>query len=200
MPVMNGYDLARAVRTHERAQTGPACIIFGFTANAQPEEYQRCRDAGMDSCLFKPISLTTLAEQLAKIPTLPRQPVRVATAAFSIEGVYALTGGRPDQTRRLLAQLLSSSQEDRKELAATLGTGNRQDFRDIAHKIKGAARIIKASDVIEHCEALERACDEAASDEVIAARLQAIDSAMIELEQALRAQHIDEDPPPDPLL
>jgi two-component system, NarL family, sensor histidine kinase EvgS len=186
MPVMNGYDLARAVRFHERAHSLSACVILGFTANAQPEEYQRCRDAGMDNCLFKPISLTTLAEQLAKIPSLPRQPTPGGTSTFSIEGVHALTGGRPDQTRRLLTQLLSSSQDDRRELTA-ISHDNRQGLRDMAHKIKGAARIIQASEVLEHCEALEHACDEAASDEVIAAQLQAIDAAMVELEQALRA-------------
>jgi len=87
--------------------------------------------------------------------------------------------------------LLLSSQEDRKELAATMASGNRQSLGDMAHKIKGAARIIQASEVIEHCEALEDACNEAASAEVITARHQAIDAAMIELETALRAQQVD---------
>jgi two-component system sensor histidine kinase EvgS len=198
MPVMNGYDLSRAIRADEQAQAQPPCTILGFTANAQPEEYQRCRDAGMNSCLFKPISLTALAEQLAKIAVLPRQPTVATSAVFSLDSVQALTGGRPDQTRRLLAQLLSSSQDDRKELAAT-ASGNRQDLRDMAHKIKGAARIIQASEVIEHCEALEDASDEAASDEVIAARLQAIDAAMINLETALRT-HQDNPTSPNPLI
>jgi two-component system sensor histidine kinase EvgS len=187
MPVMNGYDLSRAIRAHEQAQAQRPCTIFGFTANAQPEEYQRCRDAGMNSCLFKPISLTALAEHLTKIPALPAQPTTATSALFSLDSVQALTGGRPDQTRRLLAQLLSSSQDDRKELT-TLPVGNRQDLRNMAHKIKGAARIIQAGDVIEHCEALEDACDEEASNEVIAARLQAMETAMIDLETVLRAQ------------
>lgn len=189
MPVMNGYDLTRAIRAHEQAQSRPHCTILGFTANAQPEEFQRCRDAGMDGCLFKPISLTALNEQLAKITPLPPHSTKIATAVFNVDGINALTAGRPELIQRLLAQLLSSSQEDRKELAATVIESNRQSLRDMAHKIKGAARIIQARDVIEHCEALEDACDEATSDEVIAARLQAIDAAMIELEQALRAQH-----------
>lgn len=188
MPVMNGYDLTRAIRAHEQAHSRPRCTILGFTANAQPEELHRCRNAGMDACLFKPISLKALDEELAKIIPLPQRPPKNVFAAFSVDGLNMLTGGRPELIQRLLDQLLRSSQDDRMELAETIEAGNRQSIRDMAHKIKGVARIIQASEVIEHCEALEDACDEATLDEVIAARHKAIDTAMIELEQALRAQ------------
>jgi len=191
MPVMNGYDLTRAIRAHEQEKSRPRCTILGFTANAQPEEFLRCRNAGMDACLFKPISLTALHEELAKVNPLPQRPRQNIFAAFSVDGLNMLTGGRPEMIQRLLAQLLLSSQEDRKELAATMANGNRQSLSDMAHKIKGAARIIQASGVIEHCEALEDACNEAASAEVIIARHQAIDAAMAELERALRAQQVD---------
>jgi two-component system sensor histidine kinase EvgS len=193
MPVMNGYDLTRAIRAHEQAHSRPRCTILGFTANAQPEELHRCRNAGMDACLFKPISLKALNEELAKIIPLPQRPPKNVFAAFSVDGLNMLTGGRPELIQRLLDQLLRSSQEDRMELAETIEAGNRQTIRDMAHKIKGVARIIQASEVIEHCEALEDACDEATLDEVIAARHKAIDTAMIELEQALRAQQASDE-------
>lgn len=70
MPIMNGYELARSIREHEQREDITPCIILGFTANAQPEEKQRCRDAGMNDCLFKPISLTTLERHLAEITPL----------------------------------------------------------------------------------------------------------------------------------
>ncbi|MGV8917089.1 MAG: transporter substrate-binding domain-containing protein [Pseudomonas sp.] len=194
MPVMNGYDLSRAIRAHEQQHALPHCTILGFTANAQPEEYQRCRDAGMDNCLFKPISLTELHDQLARTDSLAVEPEATAvlaapvTSAFSIDGINALTGGRPEMIERLLAQLLRSSSDDRQELAASSAHGDRQQLRDLAHKIKGAARIIHARAVIEHCEALEDACATAATDEVIANCMNAIDTAMLTLEHALRAQ------------
>ncbi|WP_397453440.1 ATP-binding protein [Pseudomonas sp. NA-150] len=192
MPVMNGYDLARAIRAYEQQHSTAHCTILGFTANAQPEEYQRCRDAGMDSCLFKPISLTALNEQLARIVPLPleTEPPAAPTAnpVFSIDGINTLTGGRPEMIQRLLVQLLRSSQDDRQELAAGSAKGDRQHLRDMAHKIKGAARIIQARAVIEQCEALEIACEAEAAEKVIATCLQAIDTAMLALEQALRAQ------------
>ncbi|MCF5105002.1 response regulator, partial [Pseudomonas proteolytica] len=64
MPIMNGYDLASAIRAEEARLQLPRCLIIGLTANALPEEKQRCLDSGMDDCLFKPISLRDLSERL----------------------------------------------------------------------------------------------------------------------------------------
>lgn len=62
MPVMNGYELARAIRRQECQTQQRPCTVLGFTANAQPEEIQRCKQAGMDDCLFKPLTLTALSQ------------------------------------------------------------------------------------------------------------------------------------------
>ncbi|MBX7276736.1 hypothetical protein K2E96_18920 [Pseudomonas sp. ERGC3:05] len=54
MPILDDYELARAIRTYELINNMPPCKIFGFTANAQQEGKARRRDAYMDNCLFKP--------------------------------------------------------------------------------------------------------------------------------------------------
>ena len=179
MPVMNGYDLTRHIRQHERTTALPRCPIWGFTANAQSEELQRCVQAGMDDCLFKPISLTTLSDQLAKLT-----PLAHPAAVFSTASIGSLTGERPDMVRRLLAQLLASSQEDRQALAGLNAGSQRNEIREMAHRIKGAARIIRASKVIDTCESLEAACASASDAELISSR-GAVERAMRELEDAL---------------
>lgn len=192
MPVMNGYNLTRAIRTHEQAHERQRCTIWGFTANAQPEEKQRCQEAGMDDCLFKPISLTSLSERLSNVhprnePVEPEHSLPPASPeAFNMGSVSALTGERPDMTRRLLEQLLASSEEDRHELKAVASDPG--ELRRLAHRIKGAARIIRAARVIETCEALEDADLDTATEEVIRERQQAVESAMLNLEQALRQE------------
>jgi two-component system sensor histidine kinase EvgS len=198
MPVMNGYDLSRSIRTHEQTHLLAPCSIFGFTANAQPEEYQRCRDAGMNTCLFKPIGLNALTEQLATVKPLsvyeaPQSPPTVSSPVFSIEGINALTGGKPELIQRLLSQLLASSQDDRIELEAIESNDDHRSLGDMAHKIKGAAQIIQASNVITRCEALEAACIETASNAVINERRQAIYTAMTELELSLGRQQAGAD-------
>lgn len=182
MPVMNGYELTRAIRQHEKLTHRPACTVLGFTANAQPEEILRCKQAGMNECLFKPLSLNSLSQWVNSVQPLFRAP------AFNLKGLALLTGDNPSQTQRLLAELLNSSRTDRQELQALSLTRDHPALAAIAHKIKGAARIAQAPRLIDCCDALEQACLQALPEEEIARRCQASHLAILELEQALEQQ------------
>lgn len=183
MPVMNGYELTRAIRQNEQQRQLPPCTILGFTANAQPEEKNRCKEVGMNDCLFKPISLTALNQRLAELKPLP------SSSAFNLDGLHLLTGGDPQFVQRLLAELLNSTRQDRQELLALPEEGEQQALIDIAHKIKGAARMVQAFALTDHCEALEQSCIEGADIENINACRKAIEHSMIELERALSERH-----------
>eukprot|EP01132_Coremiostelium_polycephalum_P016724 gene16724-20085_t len=183
MPIMNGYELSHSIREYEEREQKTPCVILGFTANAQPEEKQRCFDAGMNDCLFKPISLTALEQHLAQVDPLPTRNV------FTLQSLDAMTGGDPQLSRRLLEELLSSSRNDRVELMAMLARQAAPgDLIDQAHKIKGAARIIQADTLSGQCEALEQACGERETPHVIEAGIKAIEKSMLELERMLQMQ------------
>ncbi|PAA30096.1 hypothetical protein CJU72_02035 [Pseudomonas fragi] len=152
MPVLNGYELTRAIRKHELASSQRPCTVLGFTANAQPEERQRCKQAGMDDCLFKPISLTLLSQRLAML-----EPLFHCPEAFNADALSPLTGGDKERTRLLLEELLRSNCQDLKTLLELPDNGELQTFVEIAHRIKGAARIVGAQSLINNCEALEQA-------------------------------------------
>ncbi|MDE6999995.1 MAG: response regulator [Lachnospiraceae bacterium] len=59
MPVMNGYDATRAIRSMARADAGTIPII-AMTANAFAEDEKEALDAGMDVHLAKPIDVELL--------------------------------------------------------------------------------------------------------------------------------------------
>jgi two-component system sensor histidine kinase EvgS len=179
---MNGYELARAIRDHEQQSHRPPCTVLGFTANAQPEERQRCKQAGMDDCLFKPLTLTALNQWVAGIVPTDRAP------AFSLKGLHLLTGGNPAMDLRLLTELLTSNRLDRQAMQALSRTNDPQLFLDMAHKIKGAARIVQATRLIDSCEVLEQACHEVFHHDKVAECREAVERAMLELEQALQQQ------------
>ncbi len=187
MPVMNGYELTRAIRRHEELTQRPACTVLGFTANAQPEEVLRCKRAGMNECLFKPLSLSVLSQWVASVQPILDAPV-LHTSAFNLQGLYALTGGNPAQTRRLLTELLKSSRIDRRDLQALSPGRDHQALAEMAHRIKGAARIAQASRLINSCDALEQACLQALPVEEIERRCKASNFAILELEKALEQQ------------
>ncbi|HEX7441362.1 MAG TPA: PAS domain-containing protein, partial [Caldimonas sp.] len=58
MPEMDGYELAAAIRAEERE--GHRTPIIAVTANALRDEELRCRAAGMDAYLTKPVRLPQL--------------------------------------------------------------------------------------------------------------------------------------------
>jgi len=178
MPVMNGYDLTRAIRQYEQASQQRPCTVLGFTANAQPEERQRCAMAGMDDCLFKPISLTLLSQHLAALV-----PLDTGNEAFNLESLNALSGGDNERKQRLLEELLRSNGQDLKALMHLPANGDLKPFADIAHRIKGAARIVGAAQLIKHCEILEHA----SPSNLIQARND-VQAAMQALEQVLARQ------------
>ncbi|NJJ58860.1 MULTISPECIES: transporter substrate-binding domain-containing protein [unclassified Pseudomonas] len=183
MPIMNGYELSRSIREYEQREQLTPCVVLGFTANAQPEEKQRCAQAGMDDCLFKPINLTALERQLAKISPQPTGLI------LDIGNFEALTGGDPHMCRLLLKELLSSSRQDRQELVALMAaqTGV-EDIIEQAHKIKGAARIVQASALASQCEALEQACARGDDRPLIEASVKSLEKLMLELERMLQVR------------
>jgi PAS domain S-box-containing protein len=63
MPVMDGLDATRAIRAMGGA-AGQTPII-ALTANVQPEQVLRCREAGMDGHVGKPIQVGELLTALA---------------------------------------------------------------------------------------------------------------------------------------
>lgn len=66
MPVMNGYEAARAIRAskHKRAKTIP---IIAMTANAFDDDVKAAIDSGMNAHLAKPIDMDKLKQLVIKI-------------------------------------------------------------------------------------------------------------------------------------
>ncbi|WP_367344758.1 transporter substrate-binding domain-containing protein [Stenotrophomonas bentonitica] len=65
MPVMDGYTLTRHIRERERG-SGQRMPVLALTASALVEDVQRCREAGMDDLLAKPVALATLRQALRR--------------------------------------------------------------------------------------------------------------------------------------
>ena len=66
MPVMNGYEAARAIRETDREDAGTIPVI-AMTANAFAEDIQAARDAGMTAHIAKPIDVGMLKNTLTRI-------------------------------------------------------------------------------------------------------------------------------------
>jgi signal transduction histidine kinase/CheY-like chemotaxis protein len=65
MPVMDGYELARAIRALERVDAGEIPII-AMTANAFDEDINKCMEAGMNDHIAKPLDPDKVYDTLLK--------------------------------------------------------------------------------------------------------------------------------------
>ncbi|QUN38668.1 response regulator [Burkholderia cenocepacia] len=61
MPVMDGYEAVRQIRTAER-DTGDSIPIVGLTATGSHDEINHSIDVGMNECLMKPVEIDELRE------------------------------------------------------------------------------------------------------------------------------------------
>jgi two-component system sensor histidine kinase EvgS len=189
MPVMNGYMLSKAIREEERLQNLAPCLILGFTANAQPEEKDRCLEAGMDDCLFKPISLKDLGARLASVTTgAEASPLKDETVLpvddIDLSSLEQLTRGDRESIKGLLGDLASSNGQDLVRLGELFKQHDLPGLSDLAHRVKGGARIVKALSLIACCEQLEVACNSLDHDEVTQS-VDALQDAMARLAEAL---------------
>ena len=66
MPIMNGYDAARAIRALEDKKLAQIPII-AMTANAFSEDVKNALNAGMNAHIAKPIDVPNMLATLAKI-------------------------------------------------------------------------------------------------------------------------------------
>ncbi len=157
MPGMDGIALTKLIRQHQTDHV----FILGLTANAWPEERNKCMEAGMDDCLFKPLQLPQLqgilnniADQLS---TADPQTTQL-NDLLSLKDLSALTHNDPAMLCELLSVTLKSNRDDLK-LAEDLY--ELEDWPELArciHRMSGAAQIIGARDAEQSCRKLEALC------------------------------------------
>lgn len=156
MPEMNGYQLAQAIRQQEEQEQRSPVLLLGFTANALPDERERCRAAGMDDCLFKPISLSGLRACLQQhMHGRSDDADDAAEISYSLDELSFMEDA---QLQQLLQHLQQGLQDDMASLTSLVLLGNAAGAGRVAHQIKGAARIINAAQVIACCQELEEYC------------------------------------------
>lgn len=66
MPVMNGLEATKEIRSSDRAD-GKTIPIIALTANAFFEDIKKCQEAGMDAHIAKPINFEKLEDTIGRL-------------------------------------------------------------------------------------------------------------------------------------
>ncbi|MFO7974207.1 MAG: response regulator, partial [Candidatus Hydrogenedentota bacterium] len=183
MPVLNGYEAARAIREGEdKASHVP---IFAMTGHASDLEQEKSIAAGMDDHIVKPVEprmlMDLLMRWLHKQPTgvpdeskpaeemavsgtnetperneAPPDDPRVLDKSRALE----ITGGSPEILKRVTSVFLENLPKQVEELADALAEGQRERVQSKAHAIKSAAASLGGTRVNQIAVEIETAAKE----------------------------------------
>lgn len=146
MPKMSGYSLTREVR--ERAGYFKQLVIYGHTADAQPQVTQLCMEAGMDGCFFKPTGLSELSQVIASMFKLRQERDQ---GVINVESILKLCGGQPALANQLIEELIKTNSQDAIELQEAIASTQFSLANEIVHRIKSASKIVSANKLTAVC-------------------------------------------------
>jgi PAS domain S-box-containing protein len=197
MPVMNGYDATREIRS-----LGLLTLpIIAMTANVLEDDRRRAAEAGMNAHVAKPIDVEELIAVLTRLVTIrsasrdmvapvPARPAASPPAAslmpplsplpgIDVEAALGRLGGNQDALTGLLKRFEQSQGGAVNEVRALLSAGQRQPAAQVLHKLRGVAANLGATDVARLTADAEAVLHDPAADTL------ALPAALNRLEQAL---------------
>jgi HPt (histidine-containing phosphotransfer) domain-containing protein len=128
--------------------------VIGFTASAFTDETERCRKAGMDDVLSKPLVRAELERALhravfadhTRLAPLPERALETDDAVrldrALLEELQSL--GAPQYIASLLDQFMSDARERLEQLASAIESADHIKLRELAHALRGSAAGIGA--------------------------------------------------------
>ena len=176
MPDMDGYMLARRIRQIEATQGGHIPIV-AVTASAMSGEADKCRDAGADDYMAKPVPMHVMARKLSRWiqPGVGGDMTEAVAPARSIDTTFLkeLVGSDPTELRELLVRFRQTSMSDLVALRQAVGERRADEVAEVAHRIKGAASVVGARELSQSAADTEAAgrCKDWSEIEVAVERL-----------------------------
>jgi signal transduction histidine kinase/CheY-like chemotaxis protein/HPt (histidine-containing phosphotransfer) domain-containing protein len=170
MPHTDGFEATRIIRALEGTRHTP---IIALTASAMRGDRERCLDAGMDDYIAKPVGPEQLEAVLRRwIPENPPPPLdshRPSDWAVRAEGpvdwdvlaeLLAMT--KPEFLQELLGIFLHDSRGMMADLRAAYDRGDREAWRQVAHKLRGSCATVGARPMMNLTAEMEELSDEEA--------------------------------------
>jgi len=212
MPGMDGYQATAKIRSDGRFTHLP---VIAMTAHVTLEEQQRCRAAGMDDHVSKPVDPVALFETVAKYyrndnsapqpEPITREPAGDLPDIDGLDTRDGLTRVAGNRTlyQKLLRQFDQQQGPAIAEIRAALAAGDDALAERIAHTLKGVAGNIGAKQVHAAASMLEETIRHqagAAETETAMLRTASVLDRLLEtMRAALPApepSNIQADPPP----
>jgi len=150
MPVMDGVEMSQ----HIREMSGDV-VIIGITANAQESERQRCIAAGMNDCLFRPVSLEQLANALETLTDTGPSDNETLDYWLNLEKVTAFLPDSPMEISQFISTVITETRHDIKRAKEAVRIDDYSTAQRYFHRMAGTLRVIGVEKITDICELLE---------------------------------------------
>lgn len=165
MPAMGGPEATRAARA-----AGCRVPILALTATTLAEDQERCRDAGMDGHLPKPITLPELRHALEPYLTAaPEAPPEVAALSRAQLHELELQLEGRELVEMTVNMFLAELDGRRQAMDAALDSGSNDRLAAVAHTLKSSSALLGAQPLADACARVERLAGSPVDAEVLAA-------------------------------
>ena len=202
MPVMDGIEATRIIRSNPRFETLP---IIAMTANAMASDRMLCLEAGMNDHIAKPIDPDQLfgvllrwlrradgdGKGLTTVPTAPAAEAQASAVELAIPGIdvragLKRTGGNLRRYEILLRKFAEQQFGTVAAMQSALSAGDAATAERAAHSLKGAAGTLGANALSEAAAKAETAIKKRHGiDDAIGLLSQTLDTVLANLHMAL---------------
>ncbi len=168
MPVMDGYELARAIRSQETREGTTRLPIVAITASVYGSEAELWKASGMDGFLAKPVSLKAirstvdrftrgdaLAPDGSDIPSLPPAALAPVDALVGLQARLANQYGSIEVAVAMLASFCDTTRKDLKRLAQ-LRAGALEVMAPVLHHLAGGLYTVEQPSLGERANAVRQ--------------------------------------------
>jgi len=150
---LKGCQWVRALRLHELRRKFFPSLIVGLTARHCDAGRERGLLAGMDHCLAKPLSMTQLQTLLWS-----HDKYGLGVPGLEITELERLAAGDGEVMGELLQLLIDTNTDDLRALRQCAVRRDLPGAHALAHRIKGAVRMVHAQKLIAACQVVEDQC------------------------------------------
>ena len=169
MPVMDGFEATRLIRSGATKAPDPRVPIIAMTAHAMKGDRQRCLDAGMDDYVPKPIAPDDLSRAIerwlvqgeerrpAGEPVAPAEVPAEVLPVFDHAAFLARLMGDEDLVKEISRDFLDDIPKQLALLREAVGRGDGPGASKLAHSIKGACGSVGAMAMAGAAAELEEA-------------------------------------------
>ena len=154
MPVMDGYEATRAIRSlgHPVKREVP---IVAMTAHAFAEERERCFEAGMNDFISKPFKPAELKAILGKISSsrwdnIAETPRSAGYQFVDLKDLDELARGKADFRQELIDLFIDEAPKALKKMEDAIENGSAESLRQALHAFKPSVILFH----VEHGEKL----------------------------------------------